>query len=290
MTTRLRRVHVTGGLLAFVFFAGPLAGRVEAYGRREGEWRTRRAVIAPDARVVRPPHRVPVVCVACGEGAANLPDWVVRLGSRLHQAGFEAVPMRSWSPGADKTALAAIVAEVEPAPDGAIRVSPPVDDRAVADVVAQVVARVAPEPGPMRPVRHLFVVRPDTSTGRALHAQASWVVHYAKLDADFIAVEDLSRAPPRWLERYASVVLATDSLTDARRLAGPLDGYVRSGGGLAALARLDEPALWPMFGLARMGDREETVEEVTCDPAWLPGAAGTPFRYGAEWAMTLPEV
>lgn len=290
MNTRFRRRRFTQGFVALALAAGLCEGQVEAYGRKDGDWRTRRAVVAPGVRFVAPPFRVAVVCGECGGAASALPDWVVRLGTRLHRAGFEAVPMRTAP--ADRAGFAAVLAEAgQVAPDATILSSPP-DERAMAEAVDGVVARVAPEEGPMRPVRHLFVVRPDTSTGRALFAQASWVAHYAKLDADFLAVEDLPRATPRWLERYASVVLATETLPglDPRRLAGLLDAYVRSGGGLAALAHLDEPALWPMLGLARMGDREETVEEVTCDPAWLPGAAGTSFRYGAEWAMTLPEV
>ncbi len=290
MTTRIRRVRFTGALVALALATGPFVGRVEAYGRKDGDWRTRRAVVAPGVRFVTPPSRVAVVCGACGGVATDLPDWVVRLGARLHRAGFEPVPMRAAPDRKDLLGFGAVLTDSGLAPAGAVTFSPPLDDRAVGDLVAEVERRVSPEATSTRPVRHLFAVRSDTATGRNLFAQASWVVHYAKLDADFIAVEDLSRAPPRWLERYASVVLATDSLPDAGRLAGLLDDYVRSGGGLAALARLDDPALWSLLGLARMGDREETVEEVTCDPAWLPGAAGTQFRYGAQWAMTLPEV
>lgn len=290
MAPRLRRVQVAGGLVALALAAGPLGGRVEADRRKDGDWKTRRAVVAPGVRFVTPPSRVAVVCGACGVAASDLPEWVVRLGARLHRAGFDSVPMRAAPAREDLEGFGAVLAESSLAPAGAVPFSPPLVDRAVADLVAEVERRVAPEATPTRPVRHLVAVRSDTATGRTLFAQASWVVHYAKLDADFVEVEDLARAPARWLERYAAVVLATDSVPDAGRLAGLLDAYVRSGGGLAALARLDDPALWPMLGLARMGDREETVEEVTCDPAWLPGAGGLPFRYGADWAMTLPEV
>ncbi len=292
MDPRLRRVRFTQGIVALALTAGLCEGQVEAYERRDGDWRTRRAVVAPGVRFVTPPSRVAVVCGECGGAASDLPDWVVRLGARLHRAGFEAVPMRAAPAESERTGFAAVVGEAGRIGHNAIALSPLLDDRALAEAVDRVVAEMAPDEGPMRPVRHLIVVRPDTATGRALFAQASWVAYYAKLDADFLAVEDLPRASPRWLARYASVVLATETLPglDRRRLVGLLDAYVRSGGGLAALARLDEPALRPMLGLARMGDREETVEEVTCDPAWLPGAGGIPFRYGAEWAMTLPEV
>ncbi len=273
-----------------VLAAIALGGRAEAHGRKD--LRTRRAVVSPDARIVRPPYRVPIVCGACGGGARDLPDWVVRLGSRLHQAGFEPIPTQSWVSPSDQSGLAAVVAEAGLGPGDAVSVSPPLDDRAVAEVVAQVTARVAPEPKTTRPVRHLFVVRPDTSTGRALHAQATWVAHYAKLDADFIEAQDLLRAPARWVAQYASVVLATETLPglDPTRLFRLLDSYVRAGGGLAALAFLDEPVLWPIFGLSRAERPEETVETVACDPAWLPGAAGVAFRYGPEWAMTIPRV
>lgn len=284
MHRRFLKIVIVLGLVSVVGF--PVTAL--AYGK--GDWRTRRAVVAPGVRLVTPPYRVAVVCRACGGTPSSLPDFVVRLGARLNRAGFDPVPMSTPPSPEKQSQYAVILAEAGLGSSDAIRFSSPLDDRAVGDLVAEVERRVAPDAGPTRPLRYLFAVRSDTGTGRMLLAQSSWVVHYAKLDADFISVEDLVRAPTRWLERYASVVLATDSLPNPGRLAGLLDGYVRAGGGLAALARIEDPALRPLFGIARVSDREERVEEVVCEPTWLPGAGGVSFRYGADWAMMIPEI
>ena len=279
-----RRRFVLGVAGLGVFLGTWLPSGSYAYDRQVS--RTGRAVVAPNVRFVTPPRRVAIVCGACGRAASDLPDWVLRLGSRLHREGLELVPM-AVAPAPDRAAeFAAVLAESGAETGSITAVSP----STAGAVVEKVLASIGPDDAATRAVRHLIAV--DPVAGRPWFAQASWVVHHAKLDADFIRVTDFASAPERWLRRYASVVLALEARPelDSPAVVSRLEAYVSNGGGLAALGGLLPEAFDALFGIRRASVGEQPIREVVCDADLWTGADGIAFAYGPEWGLALPSI
>ncbi len=248
--------------------------------------------MAPGLSWPRPPV---TVFLDCTSAEARQPA-LLALGTALLEQGFHV--QRGPAPS-DATGIAAVVrcmpAATTPSAPPPPPVPPVVEVRlsmSSSEAVAtadQVAALAFPKIASPHPVRFLFLVEDRSDTGRSLLVQASWVVEYAHLAADFADLSRLEGLPPRWLGGYDAVVLATDRLPRTRldRIVGALDRYVRDGGALVNVAGVEDPELYPLFGI-RKAEGTAQVETYRCDPSFLPGAEGLDPVLPPDGLDTIP--
>jgi len=155
-------------------------------------------------------------------------------------------------------------------------------------MTARLDALLCPKPGAQARILAVFSRQPGIS--QELINQTLWVARYGRLDIVLLDVFELDRLPYRWLDQYAAVVLAAPSLPIglAERFAWVLDGYVRRGGAVAALAGMEDQAFWPVFGIGRMDWAEQPFTGIVCDDTFVPGASPDEPVFVAEQGETLP--
>ena len=214
-------------------------------------------------RQVHPSNRVAVVCEGCN--APSRPAFASRLTAALAESGYEAVFVdTAKAPGGRPWAA---VLDARP---GAVQRPgfPPVLPLTPDDPLAMT-ARLDELlcPKPLAQARILAVFSRQPGISQELISQTLWVARYGRLDIVLLDVFELDRLPYRWLDQYAAVVLAAPSLPIglAERFAWVLDGYVRRGGAVAALAGMEDQAFWPVFGIGRMDWAEQPFTGIVCD-------------------------
>lgn len=257
-------------------------------------------VVAPDIRWARLGNRVAVLCDECDLKAGKPPRWLLTLGSRLHGQGLEAVPVRSGSPGdfTQEKGFVAILDGRQPPPTGesgrtvpTLPFQVPPDTGEIRQLAQELDTALSGDRADPSPVRYLFIVHPDSDAGHILHAQASWVAHYAKLDAEFIQASDLDRFPTPRLRRYSAVAIATEAVprTLAARLARSLEDYLAHGGGVVSLGGVYDDDLRAVFGVGKMG-KAHRIRAISCDGSWFPGAQGLEFLLSGDMEVSLPRM
>lgn len=263
-----------------------------------------RAVMAEGIRFINPSNRVAFVCRECGE---SLPKWALGLGTALDSRGFVMVPLREETAEliikGQKTTFMAIL-WVSPPVQGkssdttgtaipVIPINTPIDDTTIPYALSALENLAGSVPTGLRPVRYLFITSGSSELDQTLSAQLSWVVHYAKLDADFLDIASVGSLPAVTLWRYAVVGLAVSSFPRAHvaRFARFAREYVERGGRLAALGGVPDTEFLDLLGIKEVG-AEEPLSSYTCDDGFVPGSNGLVFGAGEAdklQSLTLKE-
>lgn len=265
-------------LLVFVVsILTAFSGKVQAQDKTLSRGRP---VVAPGVKFVEPQTRVALVCSRCGGAISQAPEGFLRLGTTLKRAGFE-VTLTKDKP---REGFAAVVVEGR-GEKGVIGFSGIEVERVLADVERLVCG----EPSQSKPQRYLFIVGENSGFERSLFLHISWVVYYARLDADFVTVESLQKAPRCWLRRYTAVAIAVETLRGFLQPKEVLEDFVVHGGRVVWLMWPGDESVLPIFGITRAA-REETVEEVRCERGFLPGGGELALRYGPEWGLKVRAV
>ena len=167
----------------------------------------------------------------------------------------------------------------EPRPIPRIGIEPDSDSDSNHTALASLLAALAVPVLEPRPVRILMMTWRNVGMNRRLFEQASWMAHYAKLDADFVDVSELYRIPHRWLQRYDAVVLASSSVPLDQRdpLARMLESYLEGGGNVAVLAGVNDDHLMSVLGVRPVWKPERKMVEFSCEEGWYPGAGDGGF-------------
>ena len=265
-----------------------------------------RPAVANDLKVVHPSNRVAIACDECIDVKA--PSWLASLGTALDARGLELVPIRTATAdqitaGQKSTFVAILRNPSGLPPTDATRTAPPQAPKAMAfppppviPVAVPVGADAVPatldaldaalgaRSGAPGPARFLFVTSEAADVDHILRAQASWVVHYGKLDAEFVDASELARLPARSYDRYAAIGFLVSTLprAGATRTLRFLNDYVQRGGGVAALAGVPDTDLDDLFGVVRAAGDDVRVTSYTCDARFLPGAAGFDFATDSD--------
>ena len=282
--------------MPFLLLVALLAGSHTSFAYDRTGHVIQRDVLAPGTKLIRPDHRVAVVCDACDAGGSHPPRWLLILGSGLNLMSLEAVTMKSLPPSstADGNFVAILDGRKNPSPappalqDRIVPFTVPTDQEAIEGLKKRVGELVAPDPVAPSIVRYLFIVNRESEADRVLHAQASWAAHYAKLDADYLLATDIDRVPVPWLRRYSVVVLATETVprTQAARLANGLSDFLDHGGGVVALAGVYDELLLSVFQVRPSG-KARAIHSISCDGSWLPGATGLNFALSPDWKVQM---
>lgn len=255
--------------------------------------------ILPSAiKYVQPANRIAVIVENGGKVGEPPAPWLVQFGSALDESGWAASLVGRDELGRLLTkqpgVFAGIVsiagkAQID-APCPVIEIiSVPKGDE-VGSVVQRVLAAVAPPRTLPAISKVLFVVSEDTDVARTLKIQTAWVARYAHLSAEFMDVRDAGRIPDGWLSRYDVVVLATDRFspdtvgTVVRRL----EKFVRDGGGLAAIAGVEDSEFFNLFGIVKVENNPVTVTGYGCTRGFLPGLDQIRSEFDADGIETLP--
>lgn len=240
-----------------------------------------------------PANHVAIVCETCEEDDEHLPGWVLRLASTMRQEGLEPVIVNSQAQADEGHYRAVLNPKMEaitdleladegppPKPVPRFRIEEDGDSESCHAVLQKVLdVFEQPDPDAPRQVKVLVLTWRNVGINRRLFEQATWIAHYAKLDADFVDVSEIHRIPHRWLDRYQAVVLASSEVPPAMRgpLARMMESYLERGGKVAVLAGNADERLMSVLGVHPKWKPETKMVGFSCEPGWVPGDDGGAF-------------